>query len=116
MKLTPWWRSDPMRPAAANMRITLERLSPPETAGVIGEFVTNDDGRLTGGPALKGGKEFTVGVYEWAFYVGDVRSTVIARHVADSKSRYSPTRISSLVLHSTLHPKELMHPASRSWT
>ena len=57
---------------AQKMRITLTRLSPPETAGVIGEFVTNDDGRLEGGPALKGGKEFTVGVYEWTFYVGDV--------------------------------------------
>lgn len=54
------------------MRITLTRLSPPESAGLIGEFVTNDDGRLEGGPALKGGKEFTVGVYEWNFYVGDV--------------------------------------------
>jgi 5-hydroxyisourate hydrolase-like protein (transthyretin family) len=54
------------------MRITLTRLSPPESAGVIGEFVTNDDGRLEGGPALKGGKEFTVGVYEWTFYVADV--------------------------------------------
>jgi 2-oxo-4-hydroxy-4-carboxy-5-ureidoimidazoline decarboxylase len=61
--------------AAEKMRITLERLSPPESAGVIGEFVTNDDGRLEGGPALKGGKEFTVGVYEWTFYVGDVRSS-----------------------------------------
>jgi 5-hydroxyisourate hydrolase-like protein (transthyretin family) len=54
------------------MRITLTRLSPPESAGLIGEFITNDDGRLEGGPALKGGKEFTVGVYEWNFYVGDV--------------------------------------------
>eukprot|EP00977_Amphora_coffeiformis_P000899 scaffold190_cov171-Amphora_coffeaeformis.AAC.24 len=57
---------------AKKMRITLTRLSPPESAGVIGEFVTNDDGRLEGGPALKGGKEFLVGVYEWTFYVGDV--------------------------------------------
>ena len=56
------------------MRITLTRLSPPESTGVIGEFVTNDDGRLEGGPALKGGKEFTVGIYEWTFYVGDVRT------------------------------------------
>ena len=60
------------------MRITLTRLSPPETAGVIGEFVTNDDGRLEGGPALKGGKEFTVGVYEWTFYVGDVSASIMS--------------------------------------
>lgn len=50
------------------MRIQLRRLSPPETAGLVGDFVTNHDGRLEGGPALKG-KDFTVGVYEWTFYV-----------------------------------------------
>lgn len=59
---------------AQNMRIELRRLSPAESAGLVGEFVTNDDGRLEGGPALKGGKEFIVGQYEWTFYVGDVRS------------------------------------------
>ena len=64
------------------MRITLTRLSPPETAGVIGEFVTNDDGRLEGGPALKGGKEFTVGVYEWTFYVGDVSASIMRNRCA----------------------------------
>lgn len=56
---------------AAKMKIVLTRLTPEEDAGVVGEFVTNDDGRLEGGPALKGGKEFTVGTYEWTFYAGD---------------------------------------------
>jgi 2-oxo-4-hydroxy-4-carboxy-5-ureidoimidazoline decarboxylase len=56
---------------AHKMRIHLHKLSPPETAGFIGEFITNDEGRLEGGPALKGGKEFTVGVYEWTLFVGD---------------------------------------------
>ena len=55
---------------AADMRVELHRLSPPESAGLVAEFVTNDDGRLPGGPALKGG-DFQVGVYEWTFYVGD---------------------------------------------
>lgn len=55
---------------AANMRIQLHRLSPPDAAGLIAEFQTNDDGRLPGGPALKG-TDFQVGVYEWNFYVGD---------------------------------------------
>lgn len=54
---------------AANMRITLTRLSGP-SAGVVGEYVTNSDGRLEGGPALKG-KDFQVGEYEWTFYAGD---------------------------------------------
>lgn len=56
---------------AQNMRIQLHRLSPPNSAGLVGDFVTNDDGRLEGGPALKGGKEFIVGQYEWTFFVGD---------------------------------------------
>ena len=55
---------------AANMRVKLHRLSPPESAGLVAEFVTNEDGRLPGGPALKG-KDFQIGVYEWTFYVGD---------------------------------------------
>ena len=55
---------------AAKMRISLTRLSPPQSAGIVGEFVTNEDGRLEGGPALKG-KDFIVGVYEWNFYAGD---------------------------------------------
>jgi len=55
---------------AAKMRISLTRLSPPESAGLVANFVTNDDGRLEGGPALKGAN-FTVGTYEWIFYTGD---------------------------------------------
>lgn len=75
--------------AAKNMRITLTRLSPPESAGVIGEFVTNDDGRMDCGPALKGGKEFLVGVYEWTFYVGDVSTSLFKRSIY-----FYPTRSS----------------------
>jgi len=52
------------------MRIHLYRLSPPESAGLIGEYITNDDGRLECGPALKG-KDFQVGTYEWTFFVAD---------------------------------------------
>mmetsp|Transcript_37439 Transcript_37439/g.54803 ORF Transcript_37439/g.54803 Transcript_37439/m.54803 type:complete len:355 (-) Transcript_37439:668-1732(-) len=55
---------------AANMRIHLKRLSPPESAGFIAEYKTNSDGRLPSGPALKG-TDFQVGVYEWTFFVGD---------------------------------------------
>ena len=55
---------------AANMRIQLRRISPPEHSGFIAEFRTNDDGRLPGGPALKD-DEFIVGTYEWMFFVGD---------------------------------------------
>ena len=55
---------------ADKMRIHLHRLSPPESAGFIGEFITNDDGRLEQGPALKG-ETFIVGTYEWTFFVGD---------------------------------------------
>jgi len=54
---------------AEKMRIHLHRLSP--TPGFVGEFITNKEGRLEGGPALQGGKEFTVGVYEWTFFTGD---------------------------------------------
>lgn len=56
------------------MRIELHRLASASSStdrSVLGTYVTNDDGRLDGGPALKGGKEFTCGVYEWTFYVGD---------------------------------------------
>mmetsp|Transcript_1809 Transcript_1809/g.2172 ORF Transcript_1809/g.2172 Transcript_1809/m.2172 type:complete len:190 (+) Transcript_1809:23-592(+) len=55
---------------ADGLRITLKKLSPETNdAETLGEFVTNDDGRLNG-PALKGG-DFKVGFYEWTFYVGD---------------------------------------------
>lgn len=57
---------------AAGLRITLHRL---EHSGggartLVGDFVTNDDGRLASGPALKGAA-FAVGCYEWTFYAGD---------------------------------------------
>mmetsp|Transcript_28063 Transcript_28063/g.32724 ORF Transcript_28063/g.32724 Transcript_28063/m.32724 type:complete len:381 (-) Transcript_28063:109-1251(-) len=54
----------------ANMRIQLHRITPTEHAGLVKEFVTNDDGRLPGGPALKD-EEFIVGVYQWTFFAGD---------------------------------------------
>jgi 2-oxo-4-hydroxy-4-carboxy-5-ureidoimidazoline decarboxylase len=53
------------------MRIRLTWLLPPEPAGLVGEFVTNDDGRLDGGLALKRGKEFMAGTYEWTFFAGN---------------------------------------------
>jgi len=55
---------------AAGMRIELRRLTPEDSAGLVNEFVTNSDGRLDGGPALKG-EDFVVGTYEWTFYVGN---------------------------------------------
>jgi hydroxyisourate hydrolase len=61
--------SNPIFPAD-KMRITLTRLSPEDRVGLVGEFITNDDGRLEGGPALKG-KDFIVGTYEWTFYTAD---------------------------------------------
>jgi len=54
---------------AANMKIQLRRITPVEHAGLVKEFITNDDGRLDG-PALKG-DDFIVGTYEWLFFVGD---------------------------------------------
>ena len=59
---------------ATGMRIQLRRITDStEEVGVSTtlEFVTNSDGRLDGGPALSGGNEFTVGVYEFTFYAGD---------------------------------------------
>ncbi len=55
---------------AEGMRIQLHRLSPDDKAGLVKEFITNADGRLDGGPALKG-EDFIVGTYEWTFFVGD---------------------------------------------
>jgi len=54
---------------ADKMKIMLTRLTPEESAGFVGEFVTNDDGRLEGGPALKG-DNFLVGTYQLEFYAG----------------------------------------------
>ena len=58
---------------AANMRIQLHHIVSPTQRTLIGEFVTNDDGRLPGGPALPRG---SVGEYEWTFYVGDYFAAV----------------------------------------
>lgn len=55
---------------AEKMRIHLIRLSPPQHAGFVKEFVTNADGRFDCGPALKG-DDFIVGTYEWTFFAGD---------------------------------------------
>lgn len=60
----------PNHTLAEGMRIRLTRLSPPEHAGFVRELVTNFDGRLDCGAALKG-DEFIVGTYEWTFFVGD---------------------------------------------
>ena len=49
------------------MRIQLRRIGE-EKPELFKEFVTNEDGRLPGGPALKG-EEFQVGTYEWTFFV-----------------------------------------------
>jgi 2-oxo-4-hydroxy-4-carboxy-5-ureidoimidazoline decarboxylase len=55
---------------ASSMRLSLERLTGEGPIGVIGNYVTNSDGRLPSGPALKG-KDFTTGTYQWLFQVGD---------------------------------------------
>ena len=52
------------------MRVHLHRLIDGERH-VVGEYVTNDDGRLVGGAALRGGTEMVVGQYEWTFFVGE---------------------------------------------
>ena len=51
------------------MRIQLKRISE-DGSELFQECITNDDGRLPGGPALKG-EDFQVGTYEWTFFVGD---------------------------------------------
>jgi len=56
---------------AAGMHVSLSKLD--ETTGQMGllkRFVTNADGRLDGGPALKG-DDFVHGTYEWVFAVGE---------------------------------------------
>jgi hydroxyisourate hydrolase len=54
-----------------NMRVRLERVAPAESAGHIGDFVLNDDGRLAEGAALRGGKDMSAGTYVFTFYVAD---------------------------------------------
>ena len=54
---------------AAGLRLTLSRLNGGARES-LGEWVTNSDGRLPGGPALKG-ETFQTGIYEWTFYAGD---------------------------------------------
>ena len=58
---------------AAKMRIELYRMSDGQST-LIQSFLTNEDGRLCGGPALKG-NDFEVGTYQWIFYVGDYFSS-----------------------------------------
>lgn len=53
---------------AAGMALTLHRVSP--EPALLGSWVTNDDGRLPGGPALKG-EAFKAGTYEWTFQAGE---------------------------------------------
>ena len=56
---------------AAGMQIELYKYDEgSQKRELLKTFVTNSDGRLDGGPALKG-PEFDVGQYEWIFYVGD---------------------------------------------
>jgi 2-oxo-4-hydroxy-4-carboxy-5-ureidoimidazoline decarboxylase len=59
---------------ASGMRIDLYTYDDDCTDGErvpkMKSFVTNADGRLTGGPALSG-SDFRIGRYEWMFHVGD---------------------------------------------
>ncbi len=54
---------------AAGMRITLSHLESNGVRKLLGDFVTNSDGRLDS-PALSG-KSFTVGKYELVFHIAD---------------------------------------------
>mmetsp|Transcript_6203 Transcript_6203/g.17983 ORF Transcript_6203/g.17983 Transcript_6203/m.17983 type:complete len:301 (-) Transcript_6203:11-913(-) len=60
---------------AAGMRIELKRRVESSNGGggswaEVGSFLTNEDGRIVGGPVLKDGA-MARGVYEWTFHVGD---------------------------------------------
>lgn len=58
---------------AAGLQIILRRQIGAPGAGTwetIGTYVTNADGRLPGGPALKG-ENHKHGVYEWTFFAGE---------------------------------------------
>lgn len=60
---------------AAGLRLTLrQRLSSGEWQN-LGNWITNEDGRLPGGPALKGVKH-KAGVYEWTFFVAEYYAAV----------------------------------------
>uniref|UniRef100_A0A7S2CX03 5-hydroxyisourate hydrolase n=1 Tax=Haptolina brevifila TaxID=156173 RepID=A0A7S2CX03_9EUKA len=53
------------------MSITLKRFdTATQTWVLLSTHMTNSDGRLDGGPALKG-EAFTEGMYEWTFGVGE---------------------------------------------
>ncbi|KAL7427583.1 hypothetical protein ACHAXM_000913 [Skeletonema potamos] len=57
---------------ASGMRIELYKYDDNNNNNkqLIQTFITNTDGRLPNGPALYG-SQFTVGQYQWIFYVGD---------------------------------------------
>lgn len=55
---------------AAGMRLTLRRRTTSGEWEKVGTWITNVDGRLPDGPALKG-EAHREGVYEWTFYVGE---------------------------------------------
>ena len=59
----------------AGMRLTLNRKEASGQWETLGTWVTNEDGRLPGGPALKGA-DHKEGVYEWTFYVGEYFASV----------------------------------------
>jgi hydroxyisourate hydrolase len=60
---------------AAGLRLTLRRKGAGDTWETLGSWVTNEDGRLPGGPALKG-ENHLAGVYEWTFFVGEYFASV----------------------------------------
>ena len=63
------------QPAGPGMAISLRRLDERTDQWVLlSTHVTNSDGRLDGGPALKGAA-FECGTYEWTFGVGDYFAT-----------------------------------------
>lgn len=61
--------------AAASMRVSLHRMSPPEKAGLVGEYTTNTNGWLVSAETQDQEKilegESTVGVYTLQFFVSD---------------------------------------------
>jgi len=74
-----WWCGQVLDTArgcpAAGMRIELKRRVESSNGGgdswaEVGSFLTNEDGRIVGGPVLKDGA-MARGVYEWTFHVGD---------------------------------------------